>query len=238
MSTTAHFATLSPFPFCVPARDGIGGYVGGKTLEEAMTLFWNLETFTITTAGSISEYDSRTGTTYSASIGGTFTLSPFSITGAFAVGTGYANGCAAMQQNSSGGIDPGQTSRAPRERVCAPSVWAYPLPVFDVGVIGWPSMGVELGICIDPSDSTKFAVTYGLNADFPVPAIGSPYDFILVSSMPFTGYEDIYDLLANGTITICGVVIPWYIYHDAHPPEVTVTATGLGVTATSSNFTY
>ncbi len=228
MSTAAHFATLSPFPFCVPAWDGTSAYAGGKTLAEAMALFWNLETFTITTAGSISEAGR------SATIDGTFTLSPFSMTGAFADRTAYANGCAAMLQNSSGGIDPSQTSRPPRERVCAPGAWAYPLPVVAVGAGSYPNLDIGLGVCIDPSDATKFAITYGFDAYFLVPATGSPYDIIVVSSVPFTGS----DLLASGTITICGVVIPWYIYHDTQPPGVTVTATGFGVTATSSNFTY
>ncbi len=225
MSVADKFGFKQTFPFCEKDLSsyfsgGVYDFVDNLTRAQVMAFYWNLETFTISTAGSATNGFTTSGI-------GNVTLNPLTSS---SFDEGDSEG--AWFGQVLGGVAFGSfpAIHTPRERVCN----AYD-PTH--GLIGYLSgdeaahpldrtFNVAFAISTDPGNAGKFRLYYHFFFDYtdgagPSLTYGNPA-FIFAP------------ILASGTFTLGGITMNW---------EVTDAGTssghsGLNMTASSSDYTY
>jgi hypothetical protein len=158
MSTATAFRYIRPFPFC-PGASSPGAnfdYVGGLSLADAMSWFWNTEDLSFTTSGTVN----------GVSIGGTFGLNPLTHTGAFDVPDRDSILSIIVQD---WGLDSGwpgsSTPISPLERVCNETdiILSYEWGAASGTTYQFTNYGAVFYLRVDPGDATKYAIYYRFN---------------------------------------------------------------------------
>jgi hypothetical protein len=227
MSVATAFIFPRLFPFCVDDESayysGTGtdfDYVGNLTLAEVMALFWNLETFTIETAGTITDAGGSAGGATS------LTLNPIAGT---PWDEGYSEG-AWYDFGTVTAFASWPAFRAPRDRIChdyaaTPGAIAS-IDVADSGGNG--SAFLDLALSTDPSNAGKYRLYYRFQF---VPARTGSSPPTLTFSNPASNLAT---AIASGTFAIGGITLNW----EANDQDAGTTPAGLDMTASSSDFTY
>lgn len=237
MSTATAFIFPRSFPFC--AEDISGdvdsnlSHVGNLTLAEVMAFAWNLETFTLTPTGTTTRPPIDDDPELTTVDPPTFTLSPLASNylthaGTFYDGMWFGDAFAFTALASCPEI------RTPVERICeaAPPITGGLLAIEAVDALSLPDryVLVEFWIGTDPSNSGKYRLYYA----FDIVAYSSVTDTVSLqwsneSSPPGGGFTS----AGSGTITIAGITLNWYAYCTTGS-----TPSGVGLTASSTSFTY
>lgn len=228
MSTATAFIFPRSFPFCAEDISGTvnsaASYLDNLTLAEVMAFAWNLESFTLTPAGSVTNGSETTAAPPE------ITINPMAGTnvthGEFNDGSMWFGDSASY--TTLGALP---AMRTPVERICQPSQTVTGcLLDFNVGDPG-TRLGFELGFWIgtDPLNSGKYRLYYRLDANTD-DALTQTVELYWDNSSTTPGGLD---PAGSGTITIGGFNFPWYAYCSAGD-----TPSGVGLTASSTSFTY
>lgn len=246
MSTATRFKFHQPFPVCIKTTaecDAISvahDWVRNLTLTQVMAFFWNLETFTLTTAASVS------ATGYSGTANGTFTLSPLAVSGDWTEDFFGANNTPPVSVNGWIEVDGttaelafGDVSTQPRERVCHQPLFKGAVALY---LLGQDTRGSDYSYCYfdlivarDSVNAGKYAIGHYMLADFPIFDVSgtpTPSGYHLGFSTRLTAG------FGSGTFTLGGITFPYHFGTTLPSGTPGYTATGGTVTATSSNYTY
>ncbi len=197
---------------------GVYDYAGNLSLTQVMAFYWDLETFTITTAGSISG-----GSGFTSGIG-SVTLNP--IGGSpFNRGTTEGAWFGQLLTNTVWASFP--TFLVPRSRVCNsynPSAGFVGYLSGDQSTHTANNFTVGFAISTDPSNAGKYRLYYSVRFDF---VTGASLRF--VNPAGNTGR-----VLASGSYSISGISLNW----QATDFSTATSSSGLSVSATSGSYTY
>ena len=230
MSTATKFVSLGNFPFC-PLTSSISNPI---TLSQAMEFYWNLETFSLSFSGTLTNsygtFDfSQSTTAFPPS-------ASFMNQGRFYVGGPFPSNPTVVSLSSLP-----SNPKQPRERVCYPqedpngytpiyTYYPFGFRYSKSGSVGDNFVDVSFWIFNDTVDPTKWFVAFHLQTIFT--------SSVLLNYMQafFTNFDDptITSPWQTGTITIGGLSFAW---KSAYGPSIT-SATGGTMSATSTNFTY
>lgn len=232
MSTASSFVSIGSFPFCVPAYT-FGDYVGGLTLAQVMAFFWNLETATFSFAATAQLTVTPPGTVVNVSMTGDLVLSPLDTTGDLTAIDTFSNSGVTKDFWSST-VAYSAVSKAPRDRVCnIVPLWF----IFGTGGLSSataPYCEMLFDVCIDPGDSTKYAIMYNIFCNNNANAAG---EFISLYFFPTASGS--VNTLNTGTFTLAGITFPYACTCSrATSGSAVVTTTGGTLTCSSSNYSY
>ena len=234
MSVATPFKYIRPFPFCPEDLSGTidvhASYVDNLSLATVMAFAWNLETFTLTTSGSVT----YTGLTADAN-GHYITLGP----AASNVYTHVSQNAPDMMLGDTGSTSPVAIAsfasvREPRERVCYP-VTGVNGTLLSIGFEDATSSPDHFGFLFfvvgtDPVNTGKYRVYYRFSFRALDPGTQT-VEILFKNESTAVGYT----AWNSGTVSIGGISFSWYSYYA--PGGATPTGTG-SLSATSSFFTY
>lgn len=232
MSTAQKFGFKQPFPLCLEVVDSGSDYVGGLTLAQIMALFWNLETFTLSTDAT-AHMVSSLGPIWDVSAVGDIVFSPISTTGDWTPIDTFLN-IGVFKDFYAGTVGYSQTSKAPINRVCNSTIGWFTFGTGGSSSGNTPFVDLILTQKIDPLDATKYAVEYDMFV-----ANASTFhdgDSVTVGFTPSGGFGNV---INTGVFTISGIDFPYVCSCDRSTGgSLTVTTTGGTLSATSSDYTY
>jgi len=227
MSTAAAFKFRQPFPFCakdISASMSGNDYVGNLTLQQVMDVYWKLETFTLATAGTVTDGGGVTGGTTS------FTLNPVA-------GTPWTNGGAQSgawyDLSISQAFASWPSPKAPRGRVCN----SFEQATGGVDAIILTASGnpeadfyFELHIGTDPDNAGKYRVYYFFTIKTPYVSGVEPPElwFMNPAADSYAGN------VGSGSFTLAGLTMNWVAVDGTG----TTTPSGIDMSASSSNYTF
>lgn len=225
MSVTDRFISIGSFPFCLSSATPGDGVVGNLTLAEVMEFFWNLETFTLTVAGTVQSAD----TVLTYDMGQTLTAFPPGATATEAVmdeGRFYVGSLFPTAASFVAFASLPQDSNDPRTRVCS----ADALYGFEYRRAGAGShvLRILFRPHTDDTNVGKYAIAYEIDSLFTKNSGGRSATGVFQEPGGGSGGT----LYNTGTITIAGIAFPWEFYAD-NPPVVNGT-----LSASSTSFTY
>ncbi len=228
MSLTTRFRFNDVFPFCVPTS-GSTYTVDNLTLAQVMDVAWNVEQIQIAATGSLTEVAAPNRV---LSAGTTITLNPFSVTSPFDSGAGDSG--MVFPPGYSGSFAGFPAIFEPYQRVCAnPAAPGFVLVVTAFVASESPSFvnNAELAILVD-NDSVNVG-KYRLQFTVIINRVYNPA--VLSMSLRFTTDSSSGGTpVGSGTFTLFGFTVPWYAFSFG----VASSASGIGMTASSSLFTY
>jgi hypothetical protein len=233
VSTTPYFLSVGYFPqaFCgMGDGSGLGvSYIDNLTLATVMVFAWNLEAFTITTVGTLSNGTSSVSAANSLA---------FSAAGATA--TAYDRGGATGMWTPNVAVNTvwasWPASRIPKERACAPALVSGLLGnIFAIqgNNSGSPTenfFSLFFYVGPDPINVNKYRLYHGFTFTFT--GRTSPANHVQISfSDQIVGGE-----VSSGSITIGGISFTWY--GRTSGTGVPVVGTTPSMSASSSDYTY
>lgn len=201
------FAFRQPFPFCPQEISGSvpsgTSYLDNLTLAEVMDFAWNLETFTLTSAGS------ATDGTYTADGSMNFTLAPIA-SSRFDVGNLEDGSMWYGDAFGDTSLGSWPSIREPRDRVCHPTQTVTGCLFQSLGEdTGGSSAVYEVGFWVgtDPSNAGRYRLYY----DFSLAAFDGPSSEV---GIRFTNVSSIggYSVVNSGTFTIGTLSFNWYCH--------------------------
>lgn len=226
MSVAARFKFAEAFPFCVEDISGVvpanSSFIANLTLAEIMSFAWNLETLTITTAGT------ATVGALVADAAGDLCINPWSSTrfdeGSTNDGMWFGEGVPTTALGSLPAI------RDPDSRVCvlgSPASGAVMDILFSLSTAR-AGGNIRLYVGTDPVNSGRYRLYYFILYLFSDPATET-IDLFFANYTPIAGT----DTAGSGTITLGGLTFNWYA-----ACTIGAIQSGITMTATSSLFTY
>lgn len=226
MSTATAFVFPRSFPFCVEDLSGYtaADYIGNLTLAQVMSFFWNLETFTITTAGTAG------GSGGTVDCTGSIVLNPPSSSSPFATGQSTSTW---FGSGTSGAFSSFPAIRTPRARLCPVATSSFG----NVGMFyGWavaantpPDFSIIFGIGTDPSNSDKYRIYYQFTIRYAATS-GSGTTLIQFQNPANTSGP----VLNSGIFSFGSLSFNW----EATDISSSTSRSGLNMSASSSDYTY
>ena len=226
MSTATAFKYYRAFPFCPSPQFPQPGTVSNLSLSDVMAFYWNLETFELTFAGTITRGVNVFG------IGQSITAFPpagtFMDQGLFLGGGMFPDSPTAVPFASLP-----QSPRTPVERVCVNSSFADSfagrLNYSDSAAPGLNSARFGFGVSSDTANPGMYCVDYDILVGLTYTiAPGSYIQCAFVHAGVDPSPPD-----ASGSYVIGGITFPWDFYGNAGDSFA-----GIDLSATSSSFTY
>jgi hypothetical protein len=231
MSTATAFRYPRSFPFCVADISGSISsqfeYVDNLSLADVMGFFWNLETLEFVTSGS------ATGPN-TTNCAGLFSINPVTSNTPCVEGRAYGYWYGEVTSNTAWSSFP--AFRQPVGRVCygysdpAVQLMSYLEGFYFAAGVFEAYAGVSFRVGLDPVNAGKYVLYYAFSFEFEDLTVedGGPY---IVFSNPSGNAGAV---LASGTISVGGFTMGW----EATDFGTASSHTGLGLSASSSYFTY
>jgi hypothetical protein len=242
VSNTPKFNYAGLFPVCPipnPSPSNWDSYIDNLDISQVMPFFWSLESFTLTTVGTVTTVapDPHPGT---ANYGFSFVLNPMSCSAVFDLAQIYSGGFFFGKDAAQGAFSGMPLGRIPRARVCGPtgpSISA--LDVFYAFLFNSSNFScfanLAFAIGTDPVNGGKFRIYSTIKIDCR-PASGG--GLMLWQTIPPAGGYSSWISITNGTLVIGGITFPWYSSYRAGGGSPVATYTGGTLSATSLNYTY
>lgn len=219
MSTATRFVSVGYFPYSLPSEVAQPGTVSNLTLAQVMDFFWNLETFSLTFTGTVTNGSG----TYN--FGQTATAFPPAGT-VMDQGKFYQGGPFPAASSVVSFASLPQAALQPWQRVCQTGTF-FGFRYNKSSAPGTNFIDLSFEVATDLSNAGKYAIAYQLSALLN----GSGGLSGVFFQQPGGGSGG--TLGNSGNMTIGGISFPWEFYYD--PPD---TFTGGTLSATSTSFTY
>lgn len=235
MSTAAPFVYNRSFPFCASdiasSVSADETYISNLTLDQVMGFFWNFETFTITTSGSVT----KGANTVSADCD--ITLDPVGSTvRAYAAVLDYGDWFDAGAPTSPTLFASFPRIRSPSARVCHTD--GVNVSKGTMLSMRWSNDSTDLidncsfvsfFVGTDPSNPGKYRIYYRFRFNFKAGSGATLREMEINNDNDGVGYTAI----TNGSISLAGISgFSWYSFYSGD------SYTGGTVSATSGSFTY
>jgi hypothetical protein len=223
MSTAAAFIHHRYFPFCVTDLSGGGyAYIDNLTLAQVMAFAWNMETFTLTTAGS--------ATKGSASVDLSGTITSNSPTASL-FDQGKGDGMWVPTVSSMTVWASWPSAKVPRARVCSSGDGLVCDFRGELSTRTTDFFRVRFFVGTDPSNSGKYRIYYSIDV-FRDDSTGG--DLVAIHFVDPNTSVGSMTAWQSGTITIGGLTFSWASYYTTG-----ATPAGAGtLAASSSDYTY
>jgi hypothetical protein len=227
MSTAPRFIFPGSFPFCVEEIAGFdshASHIANLTLAEAMAFAWNIETLTITTAGTAT-FGALVSNASADLCINAWSSSRFDIAALNDAGMWFG---AAVAETALGSLP---AIRQPRGRVCDPGP-ANVGCLMDLGFAlstderAFGILGFWVGT--DPINSGKYRLYYRYSIWFSDPTTQT-IDLNFTNESTNVGMSS----AGSGTLTIGGFSFDWYAFRTT-----AATPSGISMSASSGSFTY
>lgn len=230
MSSSSRFVSVGHFPWCLSSVAAGDGVVSNLTLAQVMEFWWNLETFTLTFTGTLTD---RSGMlTYD--FGQTLTAFPPSSTAnetALTEGKFYQASLFPAASSFVALASLPQSPVAPRDRVCSADALFGLYFREPISANKWVELFFR--VFTDATNSGKYAIQYEIDVNFAKNDGGRHVGCVFLQPGVWGAGTPPDN---TGSMTIGGISFPWefYVAHSDGPD----TFTGGTLSATSTSFTY
>lgn len=212
-----NFNYYRPFPFCPPSSSttpgGTWDYVSDLTLTQAMALYWNLSTLTVTTGGTRTVGSAVAGGSYSHQLLDTLSIS----SNLFTHGSFYIDSW--FPYTSSTALGSWSNKKEPYQRVCFDDHSLYAGKVADyylytTGITGDAStLAFELAIGQD-STANKYRLYYRFTFTYQMTVSPDTANIQIIN--PSNSVTGSVTYNNSGSITLQGHTLSWDSYVDTN----------------------